>query len=250
MVTEDGVRRRKRRYIILVLLVVLLMGGWSVFWFYAADQAQQAIAGWRAREALAGRVYTCGEQSLRGFPFRIEVDCAPAAAEFTSGGAKFKAEVKSAIIVAQVYQPGLLIAEVIGPLTFGEAGKKPEIVANWKQAYSSVGGNPTAPQRVAVVFDQLVAAHMDGNSQETLLKAKHIEIHGRLVGGSVTDKPVIEMALSMRQAVMPALHAVAAKPVNGEIVATLKGLKDFSPKPWHVRFREIQAAGGTVEVIE
>src|SRR5258706_13123169 len=30
----------------------------------------------------------------------------------------------------------------------------------------------------------------------------------------------------------------------------LSGLEDFSPKPWPVRFREIQAAGGHVEVVQ
>jgi hypothetical protein len=30
----------------------------------------------------------------------------------------------------------------------------------------------------------------------------------------------------------------------------LSGLKDFSPKPWPQRFREIQAAGGHVEIVQ
>jgi len=248
MVTGDGARRRNRRYVFLVLLVVLLCGGWSAFWFYAADQAQQAIAGWRAREALAGRVYTCGQESLRGFPFRIEVDCAPARAAFKSGGVPFEVETGRALVAAQIYQPGLLISEIQGPLTVREAGKPPSLVATWKLAQSSVAGTPTAPERVALVFDQPVVARRDGGRDVNLLKAEHVEIHGRLVGGAVWDKPVIEVALSMKQASLPQVRAAAAAPVDGEIVATLKGLKDFSPKPWAARFREIQAAGGSIEI--
>jgi hypothetical protein len=30
----------------------------------------------------------------------------------------------------------------------------------------------------------------------------------------------------------------------------VSGLKDFSPKPWPLRFREIQAAGGHVEILQ
>ena len=30
----------------------------------------------------------------------------------------------------------------------------------------------------------------------------------------------------------------------------LSGLKDFAPKPWPERFREIQAAGGHVEIVQ
>ena len=162
MVTGDGARRRNRRYISLVVLVVLLCGGWSAFWYVAAGQAQKAIAGWRAREALAGRVYTCGQESLRGFPFRIEVDCARVSAAFKSGGVPFKVETGRALVAAQIYQPGLLISEFQGPLTFGEAGKPPSLVATWKLAQSSVAGTPAAPERVALVFDKPVVARMDG----------------------------------------------------------------------------------------
>ena len=207
MAQKDSARRRNRRYLLLVLAVAVLIGGWSAFWFYAADQAQKAIAGWRAREALAGRVYSCGEQSLRGFPFRIEVDCAPASAAFKSGGTPFKAETARVLVAAQIYQPGLLISEVQGPLTFREAGKQPSLIANWRLAQTSVAGTPTAPERVALVFDKPVVARMDGDRRVDLLRAEHVEIHGRLVGGAVWDKPVIEMALSMKQASLPQLRA-------------------------------------------
>ena len=30
----------------------------------------------------------------------------------------------------------------------------------------------------------------------------------------------------------------------------LRGLKDFSPKPWHERFRQMQANGGSIEVTQ
>ena len=248
MATPESVRRRKRRFIGLIVLLVALAGGWSAFWFYAASQAQQQIAGWRAREAKAGRVYTCGQQSLRGFPFRIEVDCTPAAAGFKSGGVPFDVETRRAIVVAQIYSPNLLIAELTGPLTVAEAGKAPGLVANWKEAYSSVGGNPLAPQRVAVVFDNPTLARVGGGTQETLLTADHMELHGRIVGGSVWNKPVIELALSMKQAALPAVRLAAAAPVDGDIVATLHGLNDFTPKPWPDRYREIQKNGGYIEI--
>ncbi len=258
MATPESVRRRKRRFIGLIVLLLALAGGWSAFWFYAAHKAELAIAGWRAREAAAGRVYTCGKQTLNGFPFRIEVDCAPAAAHFKSGGVPIAVTAKRTLVVAQIYSPDLLIAEVTGPLTVAEGGKAPELVATWKQAYASVGGNPLAPQRVAMVFDNPTLARAGGagagagtapQPQDTLLKADHMELHGRIVGGSVWHNPVIELALSMQQASLAALPAAAAAtPVDGEIVATLHGLDDFSPKPWAERFREIQKNNGYIEI--
>ena len=68
-------RRRNWRYIGTLVLFAALIGGWSWFWHYAAGQAEAAIDGWRAREAKAGRIYTCGSQTIGGYPFRIEVNC-------------------------------------------------------------------------------------------------------------------------------------------------------------------------------
>jgi hypothetical protein len=59
---------------------------------------------------------------------------------------------------------------------------------------------------------------------------------------------VIEVALSLDDASAPALSPVSVQPVDADIVAVLRGLNDFSPKPWPVRFREIQAAGGRIDI--
>ncbi len=241
-------RRRKRRYVVLLAVVVALCAGWSAFWFFAAHQAETAIAGWRAREAKAGRVYTCGKQEVSGFPFRIEVDCTPATAQFDSGGKSYTAATDHVLVVGQIYTPGLLISEAKGPLTFGETGKPPTAIVNWKLAQSSVAGTPTNPQRVALVFDKPVVDAIGGGTEQTVLSAEHAEIHGRLVGGSISDKPVIEIALDVTKGMLPKLPSAAGKPIDTSIVARLDGLKDFTPKPWAARYREIQQAGGHIDI--
>ena len=241
-------RRRNRRYISLVILVAALFGGWSWLWNYAADKAQTSIEGWRAREAKAGRIYSCGSQTFGGYPFRIEVDCDPASALFRSNQPPVEIKTAGILIAAQVYQPNLLISEFHGPLTIADPGKLPNIIVNWKLFQSSVRGTPSAPERVSLVFDKPAVDRISDGSQQTYLRAKHIEIHGRMMEGSAANRPVIEIALQLDQASMPGLHAAAAEPVDADIVAVLRGLKDFAPKPLPVRFRELQAAGGSIEI--
>jgi len=62
MATDRIGRRRNRRYISLAILVAVLFGGWSWLWSYASGKAETTIDGWRAREAKAGRTYTCEPQ--------------------------------------------------------------------------------------------------------------------------------------------------------------------------------------------
>jgi hypothetical protein len=250
---STGLQSRRRtglRYTILLFIVFALVAGWTGFWKFAASKAQETIEGWRSREAKAGRIYNCGSQTIGGFPFRIEVNCDDASALFRSSQPALELKTSSLVVMAQVYQPGLLISEFRGPLTVGESGKSPDIVVDWKVAQSSVRGTPTAPSRVALVFDQPVVDRMNGGNRQNLLRAKHIEIHGRLAEGSVAVNPVIEIATQLEQASAPELHPAAAKPIDANVTSILRGLNDFAPKPWSVRFREIQAAGGRIDITQ
>lgn len=240
--------RRKRRYIILTVLVALVIVGWSGLWYYAVGQAGNVLDGWRDREAKAGRIYNCGSASIGGYPFRIEVSCQNASAVFRA--LQPPLEIKTADILAavQIYQPDLIISEFTGPATIGDAGHPPVLSANWKLGQASVRGTPTAPERVALVFDAPVLERLSGDSRESLLRANHLELHGRVAEGSAADKPVIEAALSAEGITAPALHPAAAQPLDADMVTVLRGLNDLSPKPWAERFREMQAAGGRIDI--
>lgn len=243
-------RRRKRRYIGTLILFLALVGGWSYLWYYATGKAEVAIDGWRAREAKAGRIYTCGSQSIGGYPFRIEVTCDKAAAVFRSNQPPVEIKTSSILVAAQLYQPTLLISDFYGPLTIADLGHAPNIIVNWKLAQSSVRGTPSAPERISLVFDQPVVERINGNNRQSVLKAQHIEVHGRLAGGSVTNKPIIETVLRLRAAAAPELHPAAAMPIDADITTLLRGLNDFSPKPWSARFRELQAVDGRVDITQ
>jgi len=242
--------RRSWRYISLLILIAALFGGWSWLWSYASGRAEVAIAGWRAREATAGRLYDCGSQSIGGYPFRIEVTCEHASALFNSNQPPVEIKATGILIAAQIYQPTLLISEFHGPLTIADPGQPPSIVVNWKLAQSSVRGTPAAPERVSLVLDKPVVDRISGGSQQNLLRAQRIEIHGRIAEGSAANRPVIEAVLRLDHASAPDLLPAAVEPVDADITAVLRGLTDFSPKPWPVRFRAMQAAGGQIEITQ
>ena len=243
-------RRRKRRYIGTLILFLALVGGWSYLWYYATGKAEVAIDRWRAREAKAGRIYTCGSQSIGGYPFRIEVSCDKAAAVFRSNQPPVEIKTSSILVAAQLYQPTLLISDFYGPLTIADLGHAPNIIVNWKLAQSSVRGTPSAPERISLVFNQPVVERINGNNRQSVLKAQHIEVHGRLAAGSVTNKPIIETVLRLRAAAAPELHPAAAMPIDADITTLLRGLNDFSPRPWSARFRELQAVDGRVDITQ
>ena len=216
-------RRTGLRYTILLFIVFALIAGWTAFWKLAAGKAETAIDGWRAREAKAGRIYTCASQDVGGFPFRIEVNCDQAAALLRTNQPPIELRTSSLLMVAQVYQPGLLISEFRGPLTVGEPGKAPEFVADWKLAQSSVRGTPSAPERGSLVFDLLSVERVNGTARESMARARHAEFHGRMAEGSAANRPVIEVAVQIDQGTAPNLYPAAATPIDADVTAVLRG---------------------------
>jgi hypothetical protein len=247
-------KRRSRwgLYIAPVLLLIAAIA-WSAFWFFAASQVDVQADAWRAHEAKSGRIYDCAKRSVAGFPFRLEIACdkpsVTLASQTAQPGNQLTAKLDQILVVAQVYDPKHVIAEFSGPAAITDKGGQ-SFAANWKLGRASVFGLPDVPQRASVVFDSASLARVDGSMQVPLAEAGHIELHGRLAEGSPKDAPVIETVLQVNKGVIRGLHPLLADPFDADIRALVSGLKDITPKPWPVRFREIQAAGGHVEIVQ
>ena len=249
-------RRPLWRLFIAPVLVVIAAIAWSIFWFYAASQVDVQADAWRAQEAKSGRVYDCADRSVGGFPFRLEVRCDGATVTLVSqtAGASTQAPITAKLgeilVVAQVYDPKRVIAEFTAPATVSDKAAQASYVVNWRLGRSSVFGLPAVPQRASIVFDDGAIDRLDGSTQVPLASVKHIELHGRIAEGSPADHPVIESVLQISGGSIKGLHPLLAEPFDADVRAMLSGLKDFAPKPWPVRFRELQAAGGHVDIMQ
>ena len=249
-------RRPLWRLFFMPVLLLIAAAAWSAFWFYSASKVDETADAWRAQEARSGRIYDCARRSVAGYPFRLEVRCDGVSVSLvsqTAGQAATKtpitAKLGEILVVSQIYDPKLLIAEFSAPATISGPGQ-PSMIANWSKARSSVAGLPGVPRRVSLVFDDPSIDRTDVSPQAPLARARHIELHGRLVDGSAADHPNIETVVRIEQGSVQEMHPLLAEPFDAEVRTILTGLKDFSPKPWPQRFREIQAAGGHVEIVQ
>lgn len=239
------------------VLLLIAAVAWSAFWFYAASQAGVKADAWRTQEAKSGRVYDCAKRTVAGFPFRLEVRCDGASVSLisqTAGQAVARTPVTAnlgeILVVAQVYDPKLLIAEFTAPATIANSRGSASMLVNWSKARSSVVGLPAIPQRASIVFDDASIDRINGSVQVPLARARHVELHGRLVEAASPDHPVIETVLRLEAGSVQEVHPLLAQPFDAEVRATLSGLKDIAPKPWPDRFRELQAGGGHVEIVQ
>jgi len=241
-------RRRIWPVVLPVSIVVVLASGWCALWYYAAGVANREMAAWIQREAAAGRVYSCGSQTIGGFPFRLAFNCTTAAAAINSTQPPLTVNAKAVTVAAEVYHPTLLIADIASPLTVAGSGELTSFAANWSRGEISVSGLPPELKVASATFDQPHLDRVIGGAATALFTADQAEYQGRVVGGTANDNPVIGALVRFAAATAPTLHPALAAPTQGEIHAMFYGFKDLTPKPWPARFREMHDAGGKIEI--
>jgi hypothetical protein len=150
--------------------------------------------------------------------------------------------------MAQVYDPTLLIGEITGPMIVAEAGGGDSLTATWKLAQVSIRGRPNAPERVSIVADDLRIDRGRESGGTKLATANHLELHARVSPSATPENLVVDLVVRLAGATAPAAGNLAMQPLDADITAALRGLKSYVPKPLPVMLRELQAAGGRLDV--
>src|SRR5262245_42641883 len=148
-------RRPLWRLFILPVLLVIAAAAWSAFWFYSASQVGVQADAWRAQEAKSGRNYDCAKRTVAGFQFRFEVACEGPSVSLvsqTASNVPFTASLGEILVVAQIYDPKLVIAEFKSPASIAIPEQSP-LRVDWSKGRASVVGLPAVPKRASDVFD-------------------------------------------------------------------------------------------------
>ena len=205
---------RRRRWPPILLVCLVRPGGplGRLPGIYGRGVAERTIDGWKAREAKAGRVYTCATQTIGGFPFGIELRCADAGAELDVEPAAARAEGRDMLVSAHVWQPTVLTDGIRRPPDHRRAGPAGDDRGQLA-ARADRGARPAdiAGERRRSTSSSRVVDRAGG---ENLFKADRVDLDGRLVSGTVQDNPVIETVLKLAAASAPSWHPAAATPVE------------------------------------
>lgn len=177
MTVTETPRERPRRLLLYLpyVALLLLVLGWSGFWWLASSRVQQVIDEVIAREAAAGRQWTCPNRSVGGFPFRFEVTCRePTFTQAAGAGGSLG----QARFVAQAYQPNHVIGEFAGPLRVREAGGSSAEI-NWTTARGSLRTSSGKLARFDLEIDAPTFTVTPVAGLATQGSARRFEIHAR-----------------------------------------------------------------------
>ena len=126
-------------------------------------------------------------------------------------------ELGEILVVAQIYDPKLLIAEFKAPATISQTGQPSSMVVNWSTARSSIS-DCRAFRKADLVFDDPAIDRVAAHRLQTPLRApSKSSCTAGLPRNSTPDHPAIETVLESQAAPSRNVHPVLAAPFDADV---------------------------------
>jgi hypothetical protein len=235
-----------RRIALATALTLLIVGlGWSAAWWHAARTTETAIAGWMDSEAKSGRAYACGSRIVGGFPFRVDVSCIAPKAAIVAGRTTFLIEAKEVRTAVSVLRPGVLVTNIVGPVSIAEAGRPAAFHADWTAARTVVHAAANSVEQISLVLDAAQFRRVAEPGMAPLFTSDRLELDVRrdLAGA----EPVFVITAHVDAGAIPTGGPIASQAFQGDAHAVLYG-PEQAAKPISAWVRDWQAAGGHLEI--
>ena len=228
------------------ILMLLLAAGWSGFWWYSSKLADREIDSFIQKEASEGRAWSCSDRSLGGYPFRLELRCGSVGLKAEQSGRPVEVSIGSLTVVAQIYNPRLVLADVQAPLALTIDGESAS--AQWDAMRISLRLSSGDVQRLSVSVAAPRIAHKKAAGFDLATKADSAEIHLR--PDLAQDQKAIDIAVLATGASIPELDRLAdnATPANIEFSGIVVGVADAQPGSWKQAVEAWRRQNGRFEI--
>ncbi|WP_342162690.1 DUF2125 domain-containing protein [Methylobacterium sp. SD21] len=244
---SDIARTRRRGRLGLFLPYValaILVAAWSGAWFWIRSKTEHELDAWMAREAAAGRTWACQDRSLTGYPFRIELRCS--ALTLTRSDGSFR--LGPTTVVAQIYQPRLVLFESQGPFHAEQGALTGD--ASWSALQGSFHGASEGFTRLSLVVDGPKVSVAGAEPQPITLQGKHLELHARPSPARYETDGAVEVNLQLAQAAIPNLDALTGSvaPVDASLDTTITHATVIGTGAVPRELEKWRQAGGMLEI--
>ena len=243
-------RRSPMRLFLPAMALGVAFAGLSVFWLWASWRVGNEIDAWLAAEAAHGRVWTCPDRIVGGYPFRIEVICENPTFAGRAEGRDVTGGLKQVHAAAQVYSPNHVIVEAAGPLAVQDsAGGRVDL--DWTIAQASIRMIVDRPpiERISLVLTEPRLAAAVPGFEPVEAKASMADFHLRPSPGR-TAEAAWDVASRITDLEAPRLDAVLGgqDKANMDFVATVTQAETLRGGGGVQDLEAWRQAGGQVQV--
>ncbi len=138
-----------------VVLLVFLAPVWALVWRLAAGQSEATITAWIDREKSFGRIWSCPDRTVGGFPFSIEIACTEPRFDGMIFGRHFAGGLKGFHATAFLLRPNVVTARLGSPFAVLSDDRKTNLDLAWNDLELVLDGLPQNIWRVAVRADEV-----------------------------------------------------------------------------------------------
>ncbi|MBN8994191.1 MAG: DUF2125 domain-containing protein [Rhizobiales bacterium] len=199
------------RWLVGVLIVLAVL--WCGYWYAASRVAAMGIARVTAAVAARGNEAGCGTQAIAGFPLTLDVQCAGA----RFAGSDMSADLGQIGLVAPLYYPGHVEANLTAPLTFNAPAPGLAVTASWQtaRATADVGLNGLSGASL-----QLAALSLQQSGDSLRLPFRNVSAEAAELVATPGTGDDYRVTGSARDLVI--------EPANGQKLPVLAGAVDLS----------------------
>lgn len=228
-------------------LMLLLTLVWTGVWIYASRRAEAGIEQWLQREAQRGRVWTCPDRRIGGFPFMIRIRCEEPRFSSNQFGRPSRGTVKRLTAFVRLVDPTHLIAVADGPFVFSPDDAA-RVELNWSGARASVRGTPGRLSEAAVELRELVLDASAGDGSRHQARAAGLDLHAR---SRPEGDPATIVVGRIDKLVTPGLDRLIdnAEPLDFELQASIEKLVPALGGRPVERVEAWRQAGGEVRLV-
>ncbi|WP_297296955.1 DUF2125 domain-containing protein [uncultured Methylovirgula sp.] len=150
--TIAAVPARKRVSPLLWLLGLLIVAGlgWSGFWAFAASQTGQALEAWVAREKTFGRIWSCPNPKIGGYPTAIAITCPSPRFDGLIFGHTYSGTLQGFYVTAPLMQPRDISVSADSPFAAVSKDDKVNFQLAWSHLNVRLNGLPQDLWQAAV----------------------------------------------------------------------------------------------------
>lgn len=192
-------------YGLTTLLILLGIAG-TIGWNMLRNRVVESLATWRTKEMVAGRAWTCPEETVGGFPFRIEIRCVAPTLTITNASGNAFIRLEGLTIVSQIYDSELIIAEAAGPMNARLAdGSTLDI--NWRSLSTSASRRGDIPQRLSLMVEGPAVRLARPGIDPAIVLGERLEVHVRPNPQRFASEGAIDVAIKAPGLTSPLIDA-------------------------------------------
>jgi hypothetical protein len=139
-----------------VALLVLVAIAWTVLWRFAAGESEKTVAAWIEREKSFGRIWSCPDRSIGGFPFGIEIICAKPHFDGLIFGRHFSGGLGGFRAMAMVFHPTAVTTRLGSPFAVLSDDGQTNVELAWDGLNVVLTGTPQGLWHVDIGGKNLV----------------------------------------------------------------------------------------------